>query len=58
VKNYRMAGTPDIRINTAEIPNHVRDKLAVATMELIRNIQKQPGGREALEARAAAERKT
>lgn len=43
-----------IRINTAEIPDAVRDRLAVATMEFIRRILKQPGGREALESRAGS----
>ena len=47
----------EIRINTAEIPDYVRDRLAVATMAFVRSILKQPGGREALEARAVTKYK-
>lgn len=50
----RQAAPVKIQINTAEIPDAIRDRLAVATMEFIRNIMKQPGGREALEERMAA----
>lgn len=50
----RQTAPAEIRINTAEIPDAVRDRLAVATMAFIRGILKQPGGREALEAKMAA----
>ena len=40
----------DIHINTAEIPDYVRDNLAAATLQLIRDILRDPGGREKLEA--------
>ena len=40
----------DIHINTAEIPDYVRDNLAAATLQLIRDIQRDPGGREKLDA--------
>lgn len=46
--------TSAIHINTAEIPAHVRDDLAAATLDLIHAILRQPGGREALDARTAA----
>jgi len=53
MEKARQTAPAEIRINTAEIPDAVRDKLAVATMALIRNILKQPGSREELLARAA-----
>ena len=43
-------------INTAEIPDFVRDNLAAATLDLIHGILRQPGGREALDAKTAARR--
>ncbi len=46
--------TQDIRIETAEIPAYVQDSLAAATLGLIHAILRQPGGREALDARTAA----
>ncbi len=39
-----------IRINTAEIPDYVRDSLAAATLRFIRDILHEPGGREKLDA--------
>ena len=42
--------TTAVHINVAEIPDHVRDDLAAATLDLIRGILRQPGGREALDA--------
>ena len=48
------AGSPTIRINTAEIPDFARDNLASATLDFIHEILRQPGGREALDARTAA----
>lgn len=46
--------TTAIHINVDEIPDHMRDALAESTLELIRNILRQPGGREALDARTKA----
>ena len=46
--------TTEIHINVDEMPNNMRDALAESTMELIRNILRQPGGREALDARTRA----
>lgn len=46
--------TTTIHINVAEIPDHARDDLAAATLDLIRGILRQPGGRERLDARIAA----
>lgn len=46
--------TTAIHINVDEMPNHMRDALAESTLELIRNILRQPGGREALDARTRA----
>lgn len=43
-----MKDTPHIKINTSEIPDASRTKLAVATMSLIRNILNQPESREML----------
>jgi hypothetical protein len=47
------AGSGPITINTAAIPAHVREDLAAATLELIRGILRQPGGRERLDAKKA-----
>lgn len=46
----------EIHIDVSAIPDYVRDDLAAATMELYRKILRQPGGREALEARKRAKR--
>ena len=46
--------TAEIHIDTSAIPAHVRDNLAASTLELIHAILRQPGGREALDARTAA----
>ncbi len=46
--------TTEIHIDTSAIPDHVRDRLAAATLDLIHAILRQPGGREALDARTAA----
>ena len=43
----------DIRINVDLIPDYMRDKLAAATLDLLRDILRQPGGREALDAKTA-----
>lgn len=46
--------TTEIHINVDEIPDHVRDALAASTLELVRGILRQPGGREALDAQTRA----
>ncbi len=43
-----------IQIDTAAIPAYTRDRLAAATLDLFHAILRQPGGREALDARTAA----
>ena len=43
--------TAVVHINVDEIPDHIRAALAESTLELIRNILRQPGGREALDAK-------
>lgn len=51
----RTALAPDdIHIDVAAIPSYTRDCLASATLDLIHAILRQPGGREALDARTAA----
>lgn len=50
--NETMTGR--IHIDTSKIPDAARDYLSASTMELILNILRQPGGREALDARTAA----
>ena len=44
----------EVHIHTEDIPEFVRDNLAAATLDLIHSILRQPGGREALDARTAA----
>lgn len=46
--------TECVHINTAEIPLEIGESLAASAMDLIRDILRQPGGREKLEARATA----
>lgn len=48
--------TDAVIIDTSAIPVEVRDRLAEATLEMVRGILRQPGGRSALEARIAAKR--
>lgn len=48
--------TAAVHINVAEIPDHTRDDLAAATLDLIRGILRQPGGREALDERIKAKK--
>lgn len=48
--------TDSIHINVDEISDYVRDELAASTLDLIRNILRQPGGREALDARIKAKK--
>lgn len=50
--------TTNIHINTAEIPNHVQDNIAAATLELLKDILAQPGGREMLDAKIKAKQTT
>lgn len=49
--------TNSIHINVEEIPDHVRDALAESTLDLIRNILRQPGGRAMLDAKTAEREK-
>ena len=49
--------TDSIHINMAEMPDHVRDELAAATLEFIRGILRQPGGREKLAAKIEERKK-
>lgn len=46
--------TTAIHVNVTDIPNHVRDDLAAATLDLVRGILRQPGGRERMDAKIAA----
>ena len=42
-----------IKIDTSSIPDHARDSLAEATLELVKNILAQPNGRQLLGAKIA-----
>lgn len=42
-----------IHIDTSLIPDHVRDQLCVASMEMVLGILRKPGGRELIEAKKA-----
>lgn len=46
-----------IKIDVNSIPAHVRDDLAAATLEFIKEILNQPGGREMLNAKSAEHEK-
>jgi len=46
--------TAAVHINVAEIPDHARDDLAAATLDFVRGILRQPGGRVALDAKIKA----
>ncbi len=48
--------TAAVHINVAEIPNHARDDLAAATLDFVRGILRQPGGRAALDAKIKAKK--
>ncbi len=48
--------TAAIHINVAEIPDHARDDLAAATLDFVRGILCQPGGRAALDAKIKAKK--
>ncbi len=43
--------TDSVHINVDEIPDHVRDELAAAVLDMVRGILAQPGGREMLDAK-------
>lgn len=49
----REVTVSEVRIDTAEIPDHVRDDLAAATLDLIYSILLQTGGREQIELKKA-----
>lgn len=49
--------TDFIHINVDEIPDHARDALAESTLELVRSILRQPGGREMLDAKTEERKK-
>lgn len=44
--------TDSIHINVDEIPDHVRDELAAAVLDMVRGILAQPGGCEMLDAKS------
>ncbi|MCI8363192.1 MAG: hypothetical protein HFJ41_08905 [Clostridia bacterium] len=48
--------TAAIHINVAEIPDHARDDLAAATLDFVRGILRQPGGRAALDTKIKAKK--
>ena len=48
--------TAAVHINVAEIPDHARDDLAAATLDFVRGILHQPGGRAALDAKIKAKK--
>lgn len=48
--------TAAVHINVAEIPDHARDDLAAATLDFVRDILRQPGGRAALDAKIKAKK--
>ena len=45
-----------VHINVAEIPDHARDDLAAATLDFVRGILCQPGGRAALDEKIKAKK--
>ena len=48
--------TTALHINVEEIPDYVRDDLAAATLDFVRGILHQPGGRAALDAKIKAKK--
>jgi len=56
-QEYLLADATSVHIDTASIPDHVRDDLAAATLDFIHGILQRPGGREALDAKIAAKQK-
>lgn len=53
MNNTAKAMDNPIHIDTSLIPDHVRDQLAVATMDMVLGILRKPGGRELLEKKKA-----
>lgn len=51
---YEEREVGSLHINTSAIPDYARDELAAATLDFIRSIMQQPGGREALNARKSS----
>lgn len=51
--NNEAMSTGTIHIDTSLIPDHVRDQLASAAMDMVLGILRKPGGRELLEAKKA-----
>lgn len=49
--------TEHVEIDVTQIPDHVRDSLAKATLEAVQRFLRQPGGRELLEKEAARRKK-
>lgn len=45
--------TDHVEIDVTQIPDHVRDSLAKATLEFVQNLLRQPGGQELLNAETA-----
>lgn len=52
---YEMADS--VKLDVSLIPDHVSDELAAATLDFVRSILRQPGGREMLDAKTAARKK-
>jgi|LSQX01.2.fsa_nt_gb hypothetical protein len=48
-----MAETNDVKIDFSQIPDHVRDELASATLNAVTEFIRQPGGREFLDNKKA-----
>lgn len=53
---YEGEVVTEIHIDVSAIPDYVRDDLAAATLDLIHEILRQPGGRAALDARKRAKK--
>ncbi len=51
--NSEVKTEATIHIDTSLIPDHVRDQLSVAAMEMVLGIIRKPGGRELLEKKKA-----
>lgn len=45
--------TPEIKVNLSDIPDHVRDYLAEATLEAVKAFMKKPSGKEFLDSKIA-----
>ncbi len=48
-----MAEANDVKIDFSQIPDHVRDELASATLNAVTEFIRQPGGREFLDNKKA-----